>query len=293
MNIIRNAIQHITRSPLQSISVVSILALTFLIGQLFVTVTVGSGRILSYYENRPQVMIFFKDEVLEDQILQIKAELEKDPTVEQVSYISKEQAVEIYKERSLRLFPDKPELLEFVTADMLPASLGVSATSVDTLYKISDDFQNNQFVESAIFQEDLVKELTRFIDALRIAGAIVIAILLFTAIMLMMVVVSHNIRSFGSEIEVMRLVGAGSWYIRWPFVIDSIIFALISSTIATLGQYLLLPAVKSFSLNFIAAVDIIPNQNEYILYLYGATLVFGVVFTSLISLIATWRKVRI
>jgi len=238
-------------------------------------------------------MIFFKDEVLEDQILQIKAELEKDPTVEQVSYISKEQAVEIYKERSLRLFPDKPELLEFVTADMLPASLGVSATSVDTLYKISDDFQNNQFVESAIFQEDLVKELTRFIDALRIAGAIVIAILLFTAIMLMMVVVSHNIRSFGSEIEVMRLVGAGSWYIRWPFVIDSIIFALISSTIATLGQYLLLPAVKSFSLNFIAAVDIIPNQNEYILYLYGATLVFGVVFTSLISLIATWRKVRI
>ncbi|PJA38106.1 hypothetical protein CO180_04285, partial [candidate division WWE3 bacterium CG_4_9_14_3_um_filter_41_6] len=158
MNIIRNAIQHITRSPLQSISVVSILALTFLIGQLFVTVTVGSGRILSYYENRPQVMIFFKDEVLEDQILQIKAELEKDPTVEQVSYISKEQAVEIYKERSLRLFPDKPELLEFVTADMLPASLGVSATSVDTLYKISDDFQNNQFVESAIFQEDLVKE---------------------------------------------------------------------------------------------------------------------------------------
>lgn len=293
MKILLNALQHITRNPLQSFSVVFILSLTFFIGQLFATITVATQRVLSYYENRPQAMIFFKDEVLEDQILQIKAELEKDETIEEVSYISKEQAVEIYKDRSARLFPDKPELLEFVTADMLPASLGVTVNSVDTLYQVSADFRTNQFVESVIFQEDVVKELTRFVNALRIGGIVILAILVFTAVILLTIVVSHNIRSFGSEIEVMRLVGAGSWYIRWPFIVDSVLFALIASGIATGGLYFSLPMLESFSMNFIAALDIIPQDSEFIFQVWVGTVVVGIFLTSLTSHIATWKKMRI
>jgi len=74
MKILRYAIQHIIRKPFQSLSVVLILSVTFLIAQLFVVVSVGTTKVLEFFEQQPQVMIFFKDETLEDQILQSKAE---------------------------------------------------------------------------------------------------------------------------------------------------------------------------------------------------------------------------
>ncbi|NCS31977.1 hypothetical protein GW793_00615 [bacterium] len=292
MKILRYAIQHIIRKPFQSLSVVLILSVTFLIAQLFVVVSVGTTKVLEFFEQQPQVMIFFKDETLEDQILQIKAELEKSPEISDVTYISKAQAVEIYKDRSARLFPDKPELLEFVTADMLPASLGVSALSVNKLYDVSAQFEGNQFVESVIFQEDLVVELTRFTSALRIGGAVLISVLLFTVVVLMAIVVSNNIKSFSSEIEVMRLVGAGSWYIRLPFIIDGILFAVIATTLSTIGLYMLIPTVEAFSMNFIAAVDLISNHMEFVLYTGGATVLFGSVFTIITNYLATWNAMR-
>ena len=286
---IQYSFQHIMRNGFQSLSILLLLSITFLIGQLFGVVTIASDTMLKYFENQPQVMVFFKDEATEDQIKQIKTELEKEDYVETVSYISKEQALEIYRNRH----SEQLELLEFVTVDMLPASIGVSVNKADYLFTVADLFEDNQFVESVVFQKDLVEEVLAFSDALRMAGMVLLGILMFNVIVLIFLVVSNNIKAFGKEIEVMRLVGAGANYVRFPFVFDSMLLAIIASGISTLGLAWVLPYVQEFSNQFIAEYVLFPDTTSLLIKFLGVTALGGALFSAIISYVATWRHIRV
>lgn len=286
--ILKYTIQHLSRNRWQSVSVVLIMAVTMLVGQLFAVVMIGSQQVLRYFENQPQVTVFFKDEAQPDQIMQIKKELEKDSLIEEVAYISKEQAVEIYRAQQT----NDPELLEFVTADILPASLEISSSEPTHLAQIADQFRNNQFVEQVIFQQDLVDELLSWTAAIRMAGLAFLIVQAVVLAVLITMVVTGSIAAFSKEIEIMRLVGAGSWYIRWPFILDGIFFAIISAGLATGGLWWLLPKIESFTNSFIATGVVFPNGVITLSqFATGAALVGGV-FTTIVSSLVVWRYLR-
>ncbi len=288
IRIFKYTVQHIARNWWQSASVVLVMAATLLIGQLFIVTMVASNQILVFFENQPQVTVFFQDEATEDQILQIKKELEKEEAINEVAYISKEQAVEIYREQH----QDDPELLEFVTPDILPASLEISATDPRRLAEVAMEFEDNQFVEEVIYQQDLVDELLNWTQAIRTAGIVLLAVQGFILIVLITLVIANNINVFSREIEIMRLVGAGSWYIRWPFILDGILFALAGASIASLSLWWLLPYIRSFIDTFIMSGAVLPadqvNLAQYWLY----SLAIGSAFTSVVSFLAVWRHLR-
>ncbi|NTV30520.1 hypothetical protein HGA91_00880 [candidate division WWE3 bacterium] len=289
IRVIKYTFQHITRNVWQSFLIIMILTVLMLMGQLFAIVSIASDRILTYLENQPQVTVFFKDETTSDQIEQIKRELEKDSLIESVSYITKEQAYEIYKAQH----KNEPELLEFVTPDILPASLDISARQVEYLSNIAKQFQNNEFVERVIFQQDLVDELTSWTDAVRFGGGVLLGVLLLISIGIILIVVTNNINTFSREIEIMRLVGAGSWYIRWPFIFDGVLFALFSATYASAIMVWVLPYVQSFTDHFIATVELFPPHENLIHLVWGYTTGIGVLFTAVVSYLATRQHLKV
>src|SRR5690606_1628738 len=93
---------------------------------------------LQYFESRPQILVFFETTTSSETILALKNELETDPQVQEVVYVPQEEALEIYKE----LNKNDPLLLELVTADILPASLEISATSLEALKVLEDKAQS-------------------------------------------------------------------------------------------------------------------------------------------------------
>ena len=68
--------KNIRRSPYQAISAITVLTVTFFIAQLFVLLTLGSQKILNYFETKPQISAYFTDETTESQILTYKHILE-------------------------------------------------------------------------------------------------------------------------------------------------------------------------------------------------------------------------
>lgn len=288
IRVLKYTFQHLVRNSGQSMLMVLILAVTFLFVQLFVVVTIASERILTYFENQPQVTVFFRDEATPEQIVQIKKELEKDSLIELVTYISKEQAVEIYKE----WHRDEPELLEFVTPEILPASLEISTTQVSHLYTIASQFQDSQFVERVVFQRDLIEELVSWTNAVRQAGLVLIGILSFISLMIILIVMTQNINSFSREIEIMKLVGAGSGYVRWPFILDGVLFAVLAAVFSSLALYWLLPYVQEFSNNFIVAIELFPPRASLVLELGLLVSGGGALLTAIVSMLATWKHLR-
>lgn len=288
IRIIRYTFQHITRNGWQSFLVLLILTVMLSMGQLFAIVSIASDRILTYLENQPQVTVFFKDDIASDQIEQIKRELEKDALIEGVSYITKEQAYEIYKAQH----KDEPELLEFVTPEILPASLEISAREVEYLSSIAQQFQNNEFVERVIFQQDLVDELTSWTDAARFGGGVLLVVLLLISVGIILIVVTNNINTFSREIEIMRLVGAGAWYIRWPFILDGVLFAIMSSTFASVVVLWAMPYIQSFTDHFIATVILFPAGENLVHQIWFYTMGIGTAFTVIVSYVATRRHLK-
>src|SRR4030067_1202170 len=127
--ILINTYRNTRRSPYQALAAIIVLTLTSFVAYLFILFWLGSQVVLNYFETRHQVTAFFKDDVNETTILEIKANLEQQPSLRKVNYVSKAEALEIYQEQN----QNDPLLLEMVTAEILPASLEVAATTIDDL----------------------------------------------------------------------------------------------------------------------------------------------------------------
>src|SRR5690606_29616825 len=129
----------------------------------------------------PQVTAFFNDDVAEADIMSVKQSLESKPYVASVTYVSKEEALRIYQEQNR----EDPLLLEMVSAEILPASLEVSAAAIDSLQQVKSDLESSPGVEEVAFQQDVVDALKRWSQGLQIAGLVIVGLLISTSILVM------------------------------------------------------------------------------------------------------------
>jgi len=212
--LIKIATQRIVRNPYNSMAAVLVMFLAFFISGVFVIITIGSNQLITYFESRPQVTAFLRDGTSSEQVKEIQDKLSKTQVVSSSKYISKEEALKIYKER----FKDDPILTEFVTADILPASIEVSTHKLEDLSQVAESLENETAVEEVIFQRNIVDTLQSWSRAVRNIGIGIIIFLLVTSFLTTLIVIGLNISIHKDEIEIMRLVGATSWYVRTPFI---------------------------------------------------------------------------
>ena len=206
--------------------------LTFLLSGIFFLTTVTSAVVLNYFEGKPQVTVFFTDDATSEDATRLTSTLENTGNASTVVYVTKEEALATYQ----TLFQNDPLLLEMVTADILPASLEVSATSpeyLDDLAGVITSYESeSDIIEEVVYQKDVVDALISWSNAIRIVGGALAAILAVDALLIVMTVIGMKIALRRDEIEILKLVGASSWYIRFPFLWEGAIYGLAGATIA-------------------------------------------------------------
>src|SRR3989344_679386 len=137
MRILKVAWRNIRRSPYQAFAAVFVMTLTFLFISFFTFLLYGSTKAISYFESRPQVTAFFKNEVKQADIDNLRDSLMKTNKISSIKFVSKEDALKIYREQN----KSDPLLLELVTADILPASLEISTVKIADLSEVSSAIQ--------------------------------------------------------------------------------------------------------------------------------------------------------
>lgn len=287
-NQLKTTWKHLRRAPYQTIASIVILTLTFFVTTVFALTMLGSEQILNYFETRPQVTAFFKDDTREETITALKQELNNLDIVSEVKYVSKEEALAIYREQNKA----DPLLLEMVTADILPASLEVSGVSAGVLPQIADMLKQQPTIEEVVYQQDVIDTLTSWTNALRTIGLVAIAVLVVTSILLIMVIISMKIALRRREMEVMRLLGASTWYIKGPFILEGAIYGMFGVIVGWGLTYIGLLYATPFLVGFLGNIPVLPVSPVTMLILLGAESAFGVVVGSLGSLIATRRFLR-
>jgi cell division transport system permease protein len=219
--------KYIRRSPYQAISAALIMTLTFFTISVFAVLTILSVRLINYFESRPQLTVFFKDTAKMEDINALKSQLENTGQTSSVTYVSKEDALKIYKEQN----KDDPILLDLVTAEVLPASLEIQGQNAEDLKSLAQVVKGSPTIEEIIFQKDIVDTLISWRNGLRVVGVVIIGVLVMVSIFIILTIIGIKITVRRDEIETMRLIGATNWFIRAPFLIEGAFNALRGSDI--------------------------------------------------------------
>lgn len=281
-------LKYIRRSPYQSLAAIFMTTVTFFIVSIFALVVIGAHSMLAFFESRPQVTAFFKDAAGQTDVESLKNSINNVVKVEDVRYISKEDALEIYKQQNT----DNPMLLEMVTADILPASLEVSAKNVNDLETIAGIMQKNSFVEEVVFQKDVIDTLRKWVGGIRIAGIVLSGLLVFASLTTIVMILGLKFTAKKTEINTLSLLGATSWYIRGPFVMEGMIYAVVGAIFGWGISYLTLLYLTPNIIAFLQDIVILPVPVWVMMSMLGGEVGLACIIGALASLIATRRYGR-
>ncbi len=214
------------------------LSLALLGGSLLATEQVNAMK--GYWYDKVQVSIYLCNEndaesdpncakgaVTDQQKQKIKSDLEDLGVVEKVYHESAEKAFEHYQEQ----FGDSP-LADSLTADQMQESFRVKLEDPTKFNVINTAFSGRQGVQEVQDQKNLLENLFGLLNGMKIAALCVMAMMLIVALLLIVNTVRVSAFSRRRETGIMRLVGASSFYIQMPFILEAAIAGLIGAGFA-------------------------------------------------------------
>jgi cell division transport system permease protein len=291
MKTTKATLQHIRRSPYQSLTAVCMMMLTFLAITTFAFIVFGSSAVINYFESRPQVTAFFRDGTTEQNIDDLKNQLDSTGMVSSTKYISQDQALQIYKQQ-VKSEKDSSLLLDLVSADILPASLEISTVKIEDLGQISQILQKSPYVSDVVYEQDVVSKLENWSNAVKVIGVILIVILTMVSIFIMMTVIGFKVSQKRDEIEIMKLLSATNWYIRWPFILEGILYGTVGTfigwVIASGGLLYFSPYLQTF----LHGIPILPVSPFFLLGVLLGEIVLAVLLGFLASSLAVLRYLK-
>ncbi len=274
---------------------VMFIVLSLLGGVLFMNKV--SNNLVTTLEKKVDVSVYFKNETKEEEILSLQKRIEKFPEVQEVDYVSKEKALENFKETH----SDNNLLMESlneVGENPLPASLNIRAKDTAAYASIANFLEKGEFkdlIEKINWKENqsIIERLFTISRTVKKGSLLVTLILVFIAIIVIFNTVRLAIFSRKEEIETMKLIGATNWFVRGPFLIEGILIGLLGGVLAFLAflgtDFLLLPK----SLGFFGELGVLNFFESNILLLLLIQIVGGIFLGALSSFIATQKYLKI
>jgi cell division transport system permease protein len=288
MKTVKTSWKQIRRTPYQALTAVFVMILTFLSITVFSFIVFGSSVVIDYFESKPQVTAFFTDEATREDIAGVEESLRQTGKVSRMRYVSKKEALEIYKEQN----KNDPLLLDLVTEDILPASLEISTEQIEDLASVSDALKDSPHISEVVYQKDIVATLGKWTNAVRIIGTSVIVVLAMVSIFIMMMVIGFKVSQKREEIEIMKLLSASNWYIRWPFMLEGIFYGAIGTLtgwlVASIGLIYATPYLQTF----LKGIPLLPVSPTFLIGLLLAELLIAIGLGIIASYFAVLRFLK-
>jgi len=227
---IKEAFLSTKKNGIMSFATIISLTATLIIVGIFFLISLNVNLFLDDIESQLVAIAYLKDDISEEDINKLVQDTSELQGVKEVKYISKEAAFQKLRED----LSEHEDMLAGIPENPLPASIEILVTETGFLEEIA--FQLNQYngIEEVNYGGQLTKNLILVFDFVRNTGLAIISLLIFISVLIMVSVIKISVHSRHEEIEIMSLVGATSWFIRWPFIIEGFLKGLFSSFLAVI-----------------------------------------------------------
>jgi cell division transport system permease protein len=293
--IVRGGFLNFVRNGFVSLSSVLVMTITLSVITIIILSQAVLNFSLSQLQDKVDVTVFFTVGASESEILGIQSQLQQLPEVASVDYISADQALENFRERHSTDYLTL-QALEELDENPLGATLNIQAIEASEYEQIAnflesgDALASNQKViidKVNYFQNKLVIDrLISITEGAKRLGVGIIIVLVLISVIITFNTLRLNIYIAREEIGVMRVVGAENHYIRGPFMIEGMIYGIVSAFITMLIFY---PITLWLGANMSDFLGI--NLNTYyfsnFFQLFVITAVFGMLLGIVSSFLAT------
>lgn len=278
---IKFAFQDFGRNIWLSLATIGMLVVTLLIINIFLSVRWLAQQAILTVENKLDISVFFHPEVAASDIVLARDELSALPQVSSLRLLSKEERIQQFQKQ----YQDDTvisQTLEEIQGNPFGAVLIVRARNVEDYSAIINvlkqpryaslieetDYKNHQTIIERI--AILAQKLQYSVQILGLGFATLTILIILNTIR--MTIYTHR-----NEIKIMKMVGAGNWFIRGPFLLQGILYSVISMAIVGFIWYPILKLVDPYLISFLGqGASLLPY------YLHNLWKLGGIQFLSIL-----------
>jgi cell division transport system permease protein len=294
--IIKYGVQNFTRNAWLSAATVLIMVLSLLAFAGLNMFNIATSAVIESVQDKIDISVFFKNSTPEDDILRIKSTIESLPEVKTVGYVSKDQAMETFKEKHK---DDKTiaQAIEQLNENPLLPSLNIKARDTGEYGIIADYLKNDSidpFVERVSYSQNqtVIERLNKILTTARTGGWALTIFMALVAVLITFNTIRLAIYSNRESITIMRLVGGSNFFTRGPFLVEGILYGALSAVISV---FLIAPVVYFLSPY---GTVLVPDLNawnyfsSHIFTMFLVQLVFGVLLGFISSFFAVQKYLK-
>jgi cell division transport system permease protein len=253
---LKEAMRSVSRNAVPSFAALASVLVTVLVLGVFIPIVQATTGAANEVRERVIVDVYLSPRAEDTDVERVRRTLAEDtPYVGRVQYLSKEEAYAAEKRRN-------PEAYQLLGSNPLPDTFRVTPDEPDNIGALRNALAGtgDPAIDEVKNRRDDTDKILSATRVVKLTTAILSVLLVVASILLVANTIRLSLFSRRREVEVMRLVGATNWFIRWPFVIEGVILGAAGGVLAILlllvGKVALIdPLAADFAL--IAAPDTI------------------------------------
>lgn len=228
---IREAFKSMHRNAWLGLASVGTVSVSLIIVGLSVVTILNTNYLAARLESNVEIISYLKDTVTPGETLELTEKIKTIPGVAKVSFVSKDQAlIEFRKELG-----DQQDMVDALgESNPLPNLYKITTISPQDVQTVANKLQAYNEMEKVDYGKGVVEKLFSITKWVRMVGLIVISLLSLAAVFLIATTIRLTVFARRREIEIMRMLGASNWFIRWPFLLEGMALGFCGAVIAVL-----------------------------------------------------------
>ena len=234
---LHEALRSMRRNAIPSFAAMASVLVTLLVLGVFIPVVQATTGAANEVRSRVLVDVYLKTDATPAAVQRVRGLLQRTDHVKSIQYVSKQQAYQQERKRNpeayellgsnplpdtFRITPDRPENVEAIRDALAPAAAAGGRTVVDPAI---DQVKN---------RKDETDKILSATKVVKLSMTLPIVLLVIASALLVSNTIRLSLFARRREVEVMKLVGATDWFIRWPFVLEAVILGALGGVLAIL-----------------------------------------------------------
>lgn len=286
---IREVFISLRRNNWMSVASIGTVAVSLFIFGMFLMMVMNMNKLAENMESQVQINVYLLDKVDREQTRDIEKDLKEIEGVESVGFVTKDEAMERFKDR----LGDQKTLLDALDeTNPLPDSFEVTVTNPDLVKTAAEKMEKLDGVECAKYGQDVMEHLFEITRLLRIFGFTLMLVLAFATLFIISNTIRLTVFARRKEIAIMKYVGATDWFIRWPFVMEGMVLGLFGSIIAAMVLRTAYTAMAEKVYDTLAFFPLIPEQ-PFLTYITIVVVISGMVVGAIGSAVSIKKFLKV
>jgi len=299
--IVRAGMVNFVRNAWLAIAAMAIMIVTLTIILFSVIVNATFSNTVQQITSKIDVSIYLKDTVTPAQTQTLIKQIKALPSVKSVTYLDKKQALQAYEQQNA----GNQQLLQAITEtdNPLPATIRVKPRDLNKLGEIKTYLSKKDVAKMQSDQpsysgdrKEAIDKITHATNILQRAGIVAVLIFAIISVLIIFNTIQMAIFNRRDELTIMRLLGASTWYIRGPFVVESIIYGILSAFISVfLIHAMFVAAGSTLQATSLGLLDIQYSAHYFSEHMWGLLLlqlIVGILIGAVSSTVATRRYLK-